>query len=488
MTFNFVARVFVKEEWRIKATFSIMFVFAVLVLTAFSSTGFAQEPWKFIVTCDSRGSIFGINPVILSELAAEITSQGVDFVMFSGDLVSGYSIQNPAIFEVQLRIWVEIMKPVYNADIPVYVCRGNHELGDVWSNYPHPGTSPDPNDNNMLRWLNVFGNDSYPKQKLPGNGPADEKFTTYSVTHKNAFIAMLDNYAGTRHDFHHKVKQEWLDDQLAANTKPHIFFAGHEQAFRALHSDCLDYFPTERDAFWAAIKNAGGRTYFCGHDHFYDHARVDDGDGNPNNDIHQFIIGTAGAPPYTWSPPYEGNNTIYTVEQWNHAKGYGYVLVEIDGLNVTMTWIERQSKILNIPGIYEPNEVWSYTVTPKPIVLSPNGGETLSAAGNFTISWKTIEGTITDYVIIEYSLDNGQSWQEIDSSPNTGWYEWNSLPRINSAECLVRISDLNDTLITDTSDNVFSISKCRTQLKADLNGDCNVDILDFAILADYWLK
>jgi len=231
-----------------------------------------------------------------------------------------------------------------------------------------------------------------------------------------------------------------------------------------------------------------GRTYFCGHDHFYDHARVDDGDGNPNNDIHQFIIGTAGAPPYTWSPPYEGNNTIYTVEQWNHAKGYGYVLVEIDGLNVTMTWIERQSKILNIPGIYEPNEVWSYTVTPKPIVLSPNGGETLSAAGNFTISWKTIEGTITDYVIIEYSLDNGQSWQEIDSSPNTGWYEWNSLPRISSAECLVRISDLNDTLITDTSDNVFSISKCRTQLKADLNGDCNVDILDFAILADYWLK
>ena len=463
-------------------------VCAVLFLTAFSSTGFAQEPWKFIVTCDSRGSNNGINQIILRELVTEIENQGVDFVMFSGDLISGYLVRDPAIFEAQLRVWVEIMTPVYDADIPVYVCRGNHELGDVWSNYPHPGTSPDPNDNNMLRWLNVFGNDSYPKQKLPENGPANEKFMTYSVTHKNASIAMLDNYAGTRHDFHHKINQEWLDNQLAANTKPHIFLASHEQAFRALHSDCLDYFPARRDAFWASIKNAGGRTYFCGHDHFYDHARVDDGDGKANNDIHQYIIGTAGAPPYTWSPSYEGNNSSYIVEQWHHAKAYGYVLVEIDGLNATLTWIERHTNDLYAPGIYEPNEVWNYTVTPKSILLSPNGGENLSAAGDYTITWKTIEGAKADYVIIEYSLDNGSTWQEIGRSPNTGWYEWDSLPFINSNACLIRISDINNKLISDTSDKVFTISRCRIQLKADLNGDCNVDILDFAILADYWLK
>ena len=143
---------------------------------------------------------------------------------------------------------------------------------------------------------------------------------------------------------------------------------------------------------------------------------------------------------------------------------------------------------MNITGIYEPNDVWSYTVTPKPIVLSPNGGENISAAGNYTITWKKIEGTQTDYVIIEYSLDNGQTWQKIGQPPNTGWFDWHSLPHINSDACLIRISDLNNTLISDTSDKVFSISKCRGKLKADLNGDCNVDILDFAILADYWLK
>ena len=280
---------FVKEGWGIKKINPKKFFFTILCLAALYSTSFAQEPWKFIVTCDSRGSNNGINQIILNELVTEIKSQGVDFVMFSGDLVSGHSVRDPALFEAQLRAWVEVMTPVYDAGIPVYVCRGNHELGDVWSSYPHPGTNPDPNDNNMLRWLNVFGNDSFPKQKLPGNGPATEKFFTYSATHKNAFIVMLDNYAGTRHDFNHKINQQWLDNQLEANTKPHIFLAGHEQAFRALHTDCLDYFPAQRDAFWAAIKNAGGRTYFCGHDHFYDHARVDDGDGNPDNDIHQFF-------------------------------------------------------------------------------------------------------------------------------------------------------------------------------------------------------
>ena len=479
---------FFKEDWGIRKTIPMKFVLAVLFLTALSSTAFSQEHWKFIITCDSRGNDNGINQFILRELVTEIKSQGVDFVIFSGDLVSGHRAIGTGEFEAQLRVWIEIMKPVYDAGITVYVGRGNHELGDVWSHYPHPGTSPDPNDNNMLRWLNVFGSNSYPKQKLPDNGPADEKFMTYSVTHKNAFIVMLDEYAGIRHDFHHKVNQEWLDDQLAANIKPHIFIAGHEQAFRTRHSDCLDYYPAQRDVFWTSIKNAGGRTYFCGHDHFYDHASVDDGDDNPNNDIHQYVIGTAGAPPYTWSTPYDGNNSGYIVEQWHHAEKYGYVLVKIDELDVTLTWVERHTNDLDAPGIYEPNEVRSYTVTPKPIVLSPNGGEKLTAADTYTITWKIIEGTQTDYVIIEYSLNNGQTWQEIGRSRNTGWYDWDSVPLTNSNECLIRISDLDYKLVSDTSDETFTISQCRTKLKADLNGDCYVDILDFIILADDWLK
>jgi len=457
-----------------------------LLLIILPAMCLAQKPWKFIVTCDSRGSTNGIQETVLSELVTEILDQGADFVLFPGDLVSGYASIGPAGFEAQLRAWVEIMDPVYNAGIGVYVSRGNHEIMDVWGYRIRPDI--DPEDNHATRWLNVFGSDLYPEQMLPDNGPPSEKYMTYAVTHKNAFIVSLDQYAGINHDTVHMVNQEWLDAQFAANTNPHIFIAGHEAAFRAMHTDCLDNQPAERDAFWASIKNAGGRTYLTGHDHFYDHARIDDGDGNPDNDIRQYIIGTGGARPYTWSPPYSGDNSYYTVEQLDHAENYGYVLGEVDGLNVTLTWMQRHTNDLSIPGIYQPDDVWSYAVSPGPIVLSPNGAENLAAASSFTITWKTQQGAELDTVTIDYSTDNGQSWQSVDTVVNTGSYTWDPLPIADSNKCLIRIGDPLDVAISDTSDETFTIFQCTKQLRGDLNGDCYVNFLDIAILAGDWLE
>jgi len=457
------------------------------LLAALTQLGFGQSPWKFIVTCDSRGSSGGINSVILSELAAEIVSQNVDFILFPGDLVNGIGC-TPSQFEGQLRNWLETMKPVYDANIAVYVCRGNHELGDVWSHYPDPGTEPDPNDNFSHRWLNVFGSDSEPNQKMPDNGPAGEEYMTYSVIHKNAFIVSLDQYAGTRHDFAHKVNQTWLDAQLAENTKAHIFITGHEPAFRAHHNDCLDYFPANRDLFWASLRNARARVYLTGHDHFYDHARVDEGDGDPNNDIHQYIIGTAGAPLYTWSPPYDGNNSYYTVEQVHYAKRYGYVVVEVNDLEVTLTWTERHTNDLGVAGMYQAQEVWNYTTVPRPIVLSPNGSEQIAATSTYNITWKTLEGAEIDNIKIEYSTDNGQNWDDVNTVPNSGSYKWSPVPEADSNQCLVRISDLIDPNIGDVSDDVFTIYQCRQQLDGDFNNDCYIDLLDIAIIAQWWLQ
>lgn len=461
------------------------FVSTIFLLIVFSSTSFVEQPWRFIVTCDSRGSADGINERILSELAAEIEKQGVDFVLFPGDLVSGYSTTGPSQFEAQLKQWVDLMKPVYDAGIGVYVGRGNHELADLW--YVSSGDNIDPNDNYARRWLNVFGSDLYPAQKLPGNGPAGEEYMTYSVAHRNAFIACLDQYAGIKHEFAHRVNQAWLDAQLAANTKPHIFVAGHEPAFRAFQREVLDKYPADRDAFWTSLKNAGARTYLCGHDHFYDHAHVDDGDGDPDNDIHQYTIGTAGAPLYSWSPPYDGNNSNYIVEQVHHAERYGYVLVDVNDLDVTLTWMQRNTNDLSIDGVYEPDDVWNYRVLPKPVVLSPNGGENLAAENDYTIRWKTLEGAEIDYVLIKYSCDNGSGWKKVGEWENTGSFRWQT-PPVDSDRCLLRISDLQNPTIADTSDSVFTIFRCLRHLSGDLNGDCYVDALDLAILADDWLK
>ncbi|OHB67867.1 MAG: hypothetical protein A2Y77_01915 [Planctomycetes bacterium RBG_13_62_9] len=338
--------------------------FALFICLAGTATLSAAERWRFIMTCDSRGSgATGINDRILREMTGEILRSNVDFVLFSGDLVFGARIGAER-FESQLWNWVRIMQPVYDAGIPVYICRGNHEVGDMWD--AEPNEPPDPQDNYAIRWPNVFGNSEYPELRLPDNGPMGEKYMSYTVVHKNALIIALDQYAGTGHRIVHSVNQSWLDSQLAVNTRPHVFAFGHEPAFRAYHPDCLDDYPVRRDALWLSLKAAGTRMYFCGHDHFYDHAWVDDGDGNPDNDIHQFIVASAGAPFYPWKPPYIGDNSDFKVSQLYHAERWGYVLVEIDDLSVTMTWMERHNSDATQPGIYRPKDVLSYKAAPVP--------------------------------------------------------------------------------------------------------------------------
>jgi len=464
----------VAKELEIKDR-AIKYVATVLLTTAFATVCGARN-WKFAMSCDSRGSDDGINKVILAELAEEFVAQGIDFLLFPGDLITApYSDLNDE-FEFRLREWTKIMQPVYDANIPVYVGRGNHEIADNW--IPPP---PDPNSTFAHRWLNVFGSDSDPNLKVPGNGPAGEEYMTYSVTHKNAFIVMLDQYAGIAHRLDHKVNQPWLDAQLAANTKPHIFVTAHEPAFKAKYRAGLDMYPDKRDALWASIVNNAGRTYLCGHDHYYNHARIDNADGDPNNDAHQYIVGTAG-PLYTWDGIYPGDNSHYTPVSLHYARANGFLLGEVNDLDVTLTWFQRHTTALDVNGIYEPNETWTYTAVPKPILLSPNGGETIAAESTLPITWKTLEGAGTYSVRIRSSLDAGQTWRPLALAPNIGSYDW-SVPPADSNQCLIRIEDRDNANLYDTSDQTFTIYPCPEFFPADLDNNCYLDFFDFSILA-----
>jgi hypothetical protein len=74
--------------------------------------------------------------------------------------------------------------------------------------------------------------------------------------------------------------------------------------------------------------------------------------------LHQFILGTAGAP---WVLLYEGQHSDPSVVDvyysiWN----YVYMIVEIDGLDVTMTTMERVWD--GTPGVFSATDVFSYSV------------------------------------------------------------------------------------------------------------------------------
>lgn len=97
-----------------------------------------------------------------------------------------------------------------------------------------------------------------------------------------------------------------------------------------------------------------------------------------------------------------------------------------------------------------------FTIEPLVTVITPNGGEDWTGKEQQDITWSS--QTITN-VKIEYSTNNGSGWISIEDSlpAASGTYNW-TVPNTPSTQCLVRISDANNTSIYDLSDAVFTIS------------------------------
>jgi hypothetical protein len=82
-------------------------------------------------------------------------------------------------------------------------------------------------------------------------------------------------------------------------------------------------------------------------------------------------VATAGAPSYSWRPPYEGDNgDFYPVQLYHVEQRWGYIVVEIDDRNVTTTWMERQNNIPAQSGTYKAKHVWTYTASAGPAQLT----------------------------------------------------------------------------------------------------------------------
>jgi hypothetical protein len=62
--------------------------------------------------------------------------------------------------------------------------------------------------------------------------------------------------------------------------------------------------------------------------------------------------------------------------------------------------------------------------------------------------------------LIEFSTDNGQNWNVVNTVPNSGSYSW-LVPAVDSKQCLARVSDAIDPTISDTSDGLFTIALSR---------------------------
>jgi hypothetical protein len=93
---------------------------------------------------------------------------------------------------------------------------------------------------------------------------------------------------------------------------------------------------------------------------------------------------------------------------------------------------------------------------PQYDLISPNGGDTLTAGQYHTISWMT-NGWWLSSAKLEYSIDAGKNWTIITDSlpPPNPSYLW-LIPTLSSDSCLVRVGDY--PCYCDVSDSLFAIA------------------------------
>jgi hypothetical protein len=316
-----------------------------------------EAPWKFAVLCDTRsnpcvdpgGGAQGVNVDALAKLASAVAAEKADVVLVPGDfaLGNGYACTPPTPGpnspESQYQLWRKVMNPVYAGGAKVLPIRGNHEMDKdaVMSDWSSCRKRV-PVENKLLDAYRSVFNDAY----IPKNGPDNQKRLTYSLPHKNALFVGFDEIADQ-----FQVDQKWFDKVLKTDKREHLFVFGHYPAFAVKHKDCLACYGSARDRFWNAIGSAGGRMYFCGHDHLYDRASIADAGGNQ---IQQVLVGNGGAP-YAHAKPGYADPRVKAQEHIENV--YGYVVVTVNGENASA----KLMALDNQSGTWKVADEFSYT-------------------------------------------------------------------------------------------------------------------------------
>lgn len=112
-----------------------------------------------------------------------------------------------------------------------------------------------------------------------------------------------------------------------------------------------------------------------------------------------------------------------------------------------------------------------FTIAPYITLTSPNGGENYLGCEIKTISWTA--GNTSGQYTIQYSTDNGTSWNTIvqtyATSATNCTYSW-TVNNVTSANCMIKVFDLFDASKSDRSDGSFTITGTNNVVLNSPNG------------------
>lgn len=345
-----------KKVIRFKQVFAFLLSSMMLVTMIASicscSSNSASAPavtFRFAITDDSRAAggaaaqSNGVSMVVLDAIARDIVAQNaiskVDFVLFPGDMVLG-GANDTTLLSSMLDTWKTAMAPIYNANIPIFTTRGNHEYA------PLSHGAKNPADPSLTTYKAHF-----PLSANVNSPTSGENGLTYSFTYKNAKFIAFDAYASRTDTFNNTLyapganKGEmitpWVLDQINNSTSGVNFVMSHEMMWPTMsHPDCLANDPDSRDELVHALSNRNG-TYFAGHDHMY--VRGTMMTSTSGDKVPSLVVGTAGGGNYDYAPfnvianGYSGSyryNVQKTISSSTNPT-FGYLLVTVYSDN---TW------------------------------------------------------------------------------------------------------------------------------------------------------
>lgn len=150
-----------------------------------------------------------------------------------------------------------------------------------------------------------------------------------------------------------------------------------------------------------------------------------------------------------------GGNSRFSVKIWEDGT------TEPASYMITSEIPDRDGSVLLLA--HKADVTWG-TIHVEPVssnnsieVTSPNGGETWTGNSTEQITW--ISSGVTN-VNIEFSSNNGNTWNTLAASvdESIGTFSYN-VPNISSTECLIRITDTDDSNVYDISDATFTIQQ-----------------------------
>ena len=161
-----------------------------------------------------------------------------------------------------------------------------------------------------------------------------------------------------------------------------------------------------------------------------------------------------------------GISWINIIENYSNNGFYNWTIPDVQSVQSQSLLRIRKT---NDNGFYDISDNF-FEIRPRIILTSPNDNSTLfQSCTESSITW--FGGAATNYKI-EISNDAGFSWNIIDNNFTTSSqfnsYNW-FIPNTPSEACIVRISEVDNELYNDSSDQLFTIEPSITIISPNEN-------------------